>query len=607
MFGYATFALVLAATGMSDASSSITSSQYYNIQHNPNCPASSTLDSMFGLKDVNPAAINGTSQFCCGFQEQVVSDIVVEDKTELNEYSVIYGQFLWSHDTALTPTTDEKLVLTCPSVHHPIKMSTLKRNNQGAIVNAVTACIDASGVYGSTAENAKALTGSAYPKLAMSGKNPCSTNTCKVEMANPRKSEKLFSYGDARGNENPVLSAIHFMWVKRHNMFVDQYKKAYSTLTNDQLYEKARARIIAEQQVTAKEYVASLTGSAPEYDPSKERTGETVKVYAEFSHCINRYQHSQLRNDMTLQSPGVSQTLNLMKVSFNPTWVYDFGTSPIINGTLTRKSAMVGMNFPPDLVGSFGRGFNPSLAVVDCQRGREIGLKGYAQVQREMFKRPIYSMADISSDPKVQQKLTAIYGNNVEEVDLFVGGLAEDHVKGSAVGSTFKAIFFKQFEDMMYKDTQYFERKGVPRPLDDAEMEQIKKLTMADILRESSELDCIPQDAFKVIGPSNPVRCRSSTFRTSTVTKTTGSGFKFSFTSHKHGTNAQKGAWSHMYGTTGKHGANTKTKSTHKIAGKTANGKSSIKSNKSGSMRGTTEYLASSVLLLGTLLLFFII
>lgn len=164
--------------------------------------------------------------------------------------------------------------------------------------------MDASGVYGSYVQDTRELVGDAYPYLRTGqGDLPCPIDTCDVPMANPFQTVEryIFAYGDFRGNENPGLSSIHSMWVNRHNQWVNKYKLRHGYVSGDRLFEMARARVIAEIQQTSKEYVESLVGVLPKYDPSKAEYGKVVTIFAEFSHCINRFQHSQLRGDMRVE------------------------------------------------------------------------------------------------------------------------------------------------------------------------------------------------------------------------------------------------------------------------------------------------------------------
>lgn len=49
---------------------------------------------------------------------------------------------------------------------------------------------------------------------------------------------------------------------------------------------------------------------------------------------------------------------------------------------------------------------------------------------------------------------------NVSDVDLWLGGLAERHMKGSVVGPTFACLISIQFYHWKYGDRFYFEHGG---------------------------------------------------------------------------------------------------------------------------------------------------
>ena len=46
---------------------------------------------------------------------------------------------------------------------------------------------------------------------------------------------------------------------------------------------------------------------------------------------------------------------------------------------------------------------------------------------------PAESFADITSDPELQSALEQAYGDT-SDIDLWVGALAEDHLRGASVG-----------------------------------------------------------------------------------------------------------------------------------------------------------------------------
>ena len=120
-------------------------------------------------------------------------------------------------------------------------------------------------------------------------------------------------------------------------------------------------------------------------------------------------------------------------------------------------------------------------------------------VQREA---PISSYADISTDPDTQAQLKAIYGpDGIDEVDLFVGSLAEDHLPKAGCGKTFAALFEKQLDQIRYNDHGWFERRS--GSTQDPEIVRylwdVRKRSMAEIILQSTDLDCIPKHAMYVV------------------------------------------------------------------------------------------------------------
>jgi hypothetical protein len=77
------------------------------------------------------------------------------------------------------------------------------------------------------------------------------------------------------------------------------------------------------------------------------------------------------------------------------------------------------------------------LASLNIQRGRDHGLADYNTVRAGIGLARVTSMAQVTSDTALQAKLLSLYGS-VDSMDLWVAGLAEDHLPGSSVGQTFQ-------------------------------------------------------------------------------------------------------------------------------------------------------------------------
>ena len=356
---------------------------HYNMDHNVNCRASTFLTYWGGRNADRTTDPNGT---CCKFQEQVTQSPQIDDVNGLNEFSVMLGQTLWSHDTALTNTnSNNPYELVCGNSF--ISLSGMEQNeNTNEIRNAITSCLDGSMMYGRNQATLEALS-TEFPRMDMNNNDePPSPDTCQVNMANPLHFDPstLYSLGDVRGNENPGLTAIHVMWLRRHNQWVDTFEREHSNWTKQQMFERARAIVIAEIQKVAMEYAEALLGKRLPYQRQKQQNGQEVKLFAEFSHGINRLQHAQLRNDILIQGPNVNITATLLEVYFNTHWIKTYGTDPILNGMLQRKSLNMGMHYVEELLGNFERG-GPNLAVADCGRGREAGFQSYKHIREALF------------------------------------------------------------------------------------------------------------------------------------------------------------------------------------------------------------------------------
>ena len=89
------------------------------------------------------------------------------------------------------------------------------------------------------------------------------------------------------------------------------------------------------------------------------------------------------------------------------------------------------------------------LASLNIQRGRDHGLPSYGQWRSYCGLSKATTIDDLRneiSNPSVRAKLLMIYGNNPDNIDLFVGGLLEDTLPGSQLGPTFQCIIGDQFK-----------------------------------------------------------------------------------------------------------------------------------------------------------------
>ena len=74
-----------------------------------------------------------------------------------------------------------------------------------------------------------------------------------------------------------------------------------------------------------------------------------------------------------------------------------------------------------------------------------------------VFRRVAYkSFDEITSDKATVQKLQSVY-KDINTIDLWVGGLAEDHLEGAEVGETFHHILKDQFTRLRDGDRFWYQ------------------------------------------------------------------------------------------------------------------------------------------------------
>lgn len=370
-------------------------------------------------------------------------------------------------------------------------------------VNHITAYIDASNVYGSDRHRAMALrTLDGTGQLKTSAGDLLPFNAEGLPNA-PDASADFFLAGDVRANEQVGLIAMHTLFVREHNYWAAQFRR-HSTLSGDEVYEYARAIVAAElQAITYNEFLPILLGPGALTDYQGYDPAVNAGVANVFSTAAYRLGHSMLSPVLLRLNqngqPIDAGHLPLQDAFFTPDEIIDHGIEPILRGLAFQKAqnidplivdAVRNFLFGPPGAGGF------DLAAMNIQRGRDHGLPSYNQVRADFGLDPVTTFDDISSDSTVRQHLQDVY-DTVEDIDIWVGGLAEDHVNGGLVGETFFTILTDQFERLRDGDRFWYQRYLSP-----AWVEVIESRTLATIIRDNTTIHGeIPNNVFIVPPP----------------------------------------------------------------------------------------------------------
>ena len=367
-------------------------------------------------------------------------------------------------------------------------------------VTKISTFIDASMVYGSDTTRANALRTFSGGLLKTSAGNLPPLNTAGLENANDAHifpDSSMFLSGDIRSNENLELTSLHTLFLREHNQLASAIAVANPKLTDEQIYQRARRLVMAEvQSVTYQEFLPAMLGANALRPYQGYRSDVNPGLATEFSTAGFRVGHTLINDDIQfLDNEGVEARagLALAFAFFNPAPLKQSGPDGLLKYLATDNTQEV----DPQLVeGLRNFLFGPpgagglDLASINIQRGRDHGLPDYNTVRVAYGLPRVTSIAQVTSDAGLQVKLLSLYGS-VDSMDLWVAGLAEDHLAGSSVGPTFQKIIAHQFERTRDGDANWYERSFSGRQL-----AALRATKLSDIIRRNTSLTKIQDNVF---------------------------------------------------------------------------------------------------------------
>ena len=366
-------------------------------------------------------------------------------------------------------------------------------------INDITAYLDGSMVYGSSVERAAALRTFENGLLKTSAGELLPKNTDGLENAGGT-SEELFLAGDIRANEQVGLTSMHTLWVREHNRIAQKIGFEKPFLSDEAIYQRARRLVIAEIQViTFEEYLPALLGAdaIPEYGGYDANVDPRISNL--FATAAYRYGHTQLPTALKRVDPSGSASaegdLPLRDAFFNPQPILQDGIDAIMHGLALNVAQEIDNHLVDDvrnfLFGPPGSG-GFDLASLNIQRGRDHGLPDYNSVRRQLGLDVRTGFDQITSDETLQAALSQAY-SSVDEVDVWVGALAEDHLPDAAVGELLHRVILDQFLALRAGDRFWYQRNlTVP------EFQQVRQTRLSDVIVRNTALESLPDNVFFV-------------------------------------------------------------------------------------------------------------
>ncbi len=438
------------------------------------------IDKLNALIEDNRPSAREISNMLCNEPETVFNS------RNLSAFVYVWGQFL-DHDINLTPTgSTESVPIKLPpgepifTIDIPFKRSEIysgtgKNNIKREQMNLVSAWIDGSNIYGSQEIRAnwlrtkkegkmKVSTGNLLPYNTLSGEFESTIDPSAPSMVNDNnKTVKTFVAGDVRAAEHPALTSLHILFVREHNKICDRLKSG-GIKGDEELYQLARREVIGMiQAVTYNEFLPAIgisLGKYQGYNPNKN-----PDIMNTFATAGYRLGHTMVADDILMVDNDCKEfgpgELDLLDVFWNPTLIKDLGINYFLKGLAVHnqyetdlKVNSILRNFlfgDPNAAVRFGL----DLASINIQRGRDHGLPNYNVVRKFYTGRGVNSFSEITSDTEKANTLKSLYGN-VNNIDLWVGMLAEDNLPGKSVGKTVHEMLRSQFEKLRDGDFYFY-------------------------------------------------------------------------------------------------------------------------------------------------------
>lgn len=363
-------------------------------------------------------------------------------------------------------------------------------------INALSSTIDLIGVYGSTEDvvNQLRLKKDGLLKSKIKKKKEYlprfSATFNKVDIMIPAFSNKadFFVAGDHRVNENPVLASLHILFLREHNRIARELKPLITPadIKNDPqfkgnideaLFQLAKRVNEAQfQRVIVEEFFLAMTGGAISIEQghiqSKRLAQKRLSVSDLFSTCAFRVGHTMVNEEVHIRSTKklkLKKKIPLAELFFKPAKKLEkLKIEKIIGGAVMNRAQEIDTMVVDALrnnlfINVAGNQQSVDLLSLNLQRGRDHGIMSFNEVRKLVNLPPITSFFDISYNPTVYKKLKMAY-NSVDELESWVGLMAEDHAPGSPMGPTLKRVWVTEFERLLGPD-RFFYRYNVFHPL----------------------------------------------------------------------------------------------------------------------------------------------
>ncbi|KAJ1351421.1 hypothetical protein KIN20_007419, partial [Parelaphostrongylus tenuis] len=365
--------------------------------------------------------------------------------------------------------------------------------------NMVSSYLDGSVIYGSSAERAKQMRSFSQGQLRTYGGLG---ELPQIDLkAKCQKEGRCSLSGSDVVNILPGITALHTVFIKQHNRIARLLKEQNRHWLDARLFEEARRIVVAQlQHITYNEFLPIMLGR------------ENMKKYGLLLHesgFDSDYDMSiegSVLNEFAVTFPYVLWALlpqDKMFSSFNnPGKMYEHrGIENIFRNLLSTNIAKPSLRMNDEMKSEFFKDnldIGLDLISIALKQGRDHGIHPYTVVRAHCGLGKVRSFRELKEffmrDARLDY-ISTIY-ENVDDIDLLVGVLAEKPLKGSLFGPTMACIAGKQFQRTRRGDRFWYENYFAKSGFTDKQLMELRKTTLAEIICSNTDLKKIQSNVF---------------------------------------------------------------------------------------------------------------
>lgn len=242
----------------------------------------------------------------------------------------------------------------------------------------------------------------------------------KEHFKDPEKKKQFFATGLGRGNSTISHIAINILFLRLHNKVASLLKEKEGITNDERLFQTTRnILIVLLIKVTIEDYVNHLKPfkwMKFVFDTSyaeKQNWYRSNWISSEFNLA---YRWHSLIPDYFSLNGKVLETKKDFR--YNNEVVLKNELSSVFNQLSYQKAGKITLANSPD--------FMYGAEISGLYNSRALRLASFKRYKEKFNGKKIRQIKDITKDKQKQDILKSIYGNNVDDIEFFVGLLAED-------------------------------------------------------------------------------------------------------------------------------------------------------------------------------------